>query len=111
MYRSALIFITGDRYNIHRRVLYGKVGWSSLAARRLLFICKALTGYTPSYITEMLSVNNAICQTRSSDWISFQVPRASTELGKSFFFSCSTSEMEFITGNSKALLAGVTSTF
>ena len=89
VHHAALRFITGDPYNTHHCILYEKVGWSSLSVHQetkwLLFIYKALTGHMPSYITEMLSVNNAVYQTRSSDWITLQVPRAFTELGKSAF--------------------------
>ena len=95
---SALRFITDDPYNVHHCVLYEKVGWSSL------FIYKSLADHSPLHITEKLSVINAVYQTRSSDWITLQVLRAFTELGKSDF-SYSTTELEFITGISKASLS------
>lgn len=39
----------------------------------------------PPYITCMLTVNNGLYQSRSSDFITFQVPQAFTELDKSAF--------------------------
>ena len=87
----ALRLITGDPYNTHHCRLYEKVGWPSLATRRethwFIFIYKTLSGYMPEYITSMMSVNNGIYQTRSSGWITCQVLRVFTELGKSAFSS------------------------
>uniref|UniRef100_A0A3B1IPA0 Reverse transcriptase domain-containing protein n=1 Tax=Astyanax mexicanus TaxID=7994 RepID=A0A3B1IPA0_ASTMX len=87
VYHSALRFITGDPYRTHHCDLYRKVGWPPLAARRemhwLILIYKTLSGHMPEYITSLINFNNSNYQTRSSGWISCQVPRVFTELGKS----------------------------
>ena len=92
VYHSALRFITGDSYNTHHCDLYSKVGWPSLVVRRerhwVLFIYKALIGLLPNYISAMLSFNVGSYPTRSSDWITLQVPTVFSELGKSSFSYC-----------------------
>ena len=89
VYHSALRFITGDRYDTHHCILYSKVGWPSLAARRdyhwLLYIFKALTGKQPPYIAALLDRNAPAHQTRSSHWITLKVPWTSTGLGRTAF--------------------------
>ena len=89
VYHSALRFITGDKYLTHHCVLYEKVNWPSLAARReehcLLFIYKALIGQLPLYLSSLLThVNNNYC-TRSQSHIRLCIPRVRTEQGKTAF--------------------------
>ena len=92
MYHSALRFITCDSYSTHHCTLYEKVGWTSLTVRRnrhwLLFIYKTLNGHLPSYISSLLNWSNSHHFTRSSDWLTLEVPRANTELGKTAFSFC-----------------------
>ena len=89
VYHSALRFITGDRFLTHHCVLYGRVGWPSLAARReehcLLFIYKALIGKLPLYLSSLLNhVDSNYC-TRSQSHIRLSIPRVRTEQGKTAF--------------------------
>ena len=89
VYHSALRFITGERYDTHHCILYDKVGWSSLSERRnkhwYQFIFKAIDGKLPPYITLLLQWKNRVRQTRSSNWLTLEVPPVQTELGKSAF--------------------------
>ena len=59
VYHSALRFITGDKFLTHHCILYEKVSWPSLRARReehcLLFIYKALLGQLPLYLSSLLT--------------------------------------------------------
>ena len=90
VYHSALRFITGDSFDTHHCILYDKVGWPSLSLRRSLhwymFVHKAITGKLPPYISSMLVWNDGDQQTRSSDWLTLNVPFARTDLGGTAFF-------------------------
>ena len=89
VYHSALRFITGDSYNTHHCILYNRVGWSSLSERRTKhwhqFIFKAIDGKLPPYITLLLKWKRNSRQTRSSDWLTLEVPSVHSELGKTAF--------------------------
>ena len=89
VYHSALRFITQDKYNTHHCVLYDKVGWTSLAARRdyhwYQFIFKGISGRLPPYITSLLDWNVSSYQTRSSKWLVCTVPQMSTKLGRTAY--------------------------
>ena len=89
VYHSALRFITGDSYDTHHCMLYSKVGWPSLSTRRnhrwYLFIHKAISGKLPPYISSLLKWNVGTQLTRSSSWLTLDVPFARTELGSTAF--------------------------
>ena len=89
-YHGALRFITGCRSLTHHCILYKKVGWLSLPARRLhhwyIFLYKALLGLLPLYLCTHLTVaSNSSYSFRSQDFLSTSVPRARTEFGKRAF--------------------------
>ena len=90
VYHSALRFITGETYNTHHCTLYDRVGWSSLSERRTRhwyqFIFKAIDGKLPPYITLLLHWKRSTRQTRSSDWLTLEVPPIQSELGKTAFY-------------------------
>lgn len=89
VYHSALHFITGDSFNTHHYILCQKVGWSSLKSRRSLhysiFVYKALLYTLPNDLTSLLKYKNIRHQTRSQVWLTLEIPRVATELGKSAF--------------------------
>ena len=89
VYHSALRFITGDSYDTHHCLLYSKVGWSSLSMRRnyhwYMFIHKAISEKLPPYISSLLEWNVGTQLTRSSSWLTLNVPLARTELGITAF--------------------------
>ena len=84
VFHSALRFITGDAYDTHHCVLYGKAGWSSLKERReahwQIFIYKALSGRFPHYLTVMLQISDGLFQTRSAACSSFMVLKSGVSL-------------------------------
>ena len=88
-YHSAIRFITGDAYRTHHCLLYDKVGWLSLENRRAfhlyLFIFKAIIGKLPPYINSMLSLKPNPYASRSSSWITFNIPLMKSDLGKTAF--------------------------
>ena len=88
-YHSAIRFITGDAFRTHHCLLYDKVNWLSPENRRKLhlymFIFKALTGKLPPYISSMFSLKSNPHSTRSTDWITFEVPFRRSDLGKTAF--------------------------
>ena len=90
VYHSALRFITGDSYDTHHCLLYDKVGWPSLTLRRnyhwYRFIFKAISGKLPPYISSLLELNSGTYNTRSSNFLTFNVPLARTDLGNKAFF-------------------------
>ena len=89
VFHSALSILTGDAYDTHHLFLYRKVGWSSLKEMRdahwHIFICKALTGKLPHYLTTLLQISDGLYQTRSTDMLMLYVPYARFELGKTAF--------------------------
>ena len=89
VYHSALRFITGEGYTTHHCSLYERVGWPSLDERRTKhwhqFIFKAIDGKLPPYITLLLDWKKNVYQTRTSAWLSLEIPSVQSELGKSAF--------------------------
>ena len=89
VYHSALRFITGDSYLTHHCVLYEKVGWPSLTARRehhcLLFIFKALCGKLPVYLSSLLKLKVTGHSTRAQAHIRYTIPHMNSEQGKTAF--------------------------
>ena len=89
VYHSALGFIIGDGFLIHRCIVYEKVIWPSLTMRGeqhcLLFIYKALCGKFPLYLSWLLSLSDTNDQTRSQAHIRLIIPRMISEAGKSAF--------------------------
>ena len=89
-YHGALRFITGCKSLTHHCILYEKVGWLSLSARRLhhwyIFVYKALIGLLPSYLCIHLTFkSNSTYSLRSQDFLTTSVPLARTEFGKRAF--------------------------
>lgn len=85
VYHSALQFITGVAYRTH---LYFMLEGTLFVWREincLLLIYQALIRQMPLYITYMLTVNNGLYQTLSSDFITLQVSWVFTEFNKSAF--------------------------
>ena len=89
VYHSALRFITNDNFYTHHCTLYQKVGWSSLQSRRnihlMLFIYKALLCKLPNYLTSLLSFKSSNYKTRSTDYITLNIPRTRTNVGRTGF--------------------------
>lgn len=89
VYHSAIRFITGDRFSTHHCILYQKVNWLPLKSRRemhfALFVYKALLHKLPSYINSLLAVRRSGYQTRTQGWLLLQIPKISSELGRSAF--------------------------
>ena len=89
VYHSALRFVTGANYNTHHCALYDLVAWPSLSQRRdihwFLFIFKTLSGKHPQYLSQLLSWNNNLYSTRSSDLLLLSVPKVRSLLGRSSF--------------------------
>ena len=89
IYHSALRFITGDSFRTHHCILYEKVGWPSMSARReyhcLLFIYKALLNTLPPYLCKLVSFRKCSKHTRSQGILTLEVPFARTDLGDNAF--------------------------
>ena len=89
VYHSAIRFTIQADYSTHHCDLYRMVGWSSLDSRRklhwYLFLFKAITGKLPYYLTGLLDWSLPSYATRSSEWLQFRVPRASTKMGEIAF--------------------------
>ena len=89
VYHSALRLITGDSYLTHHCLLYEKVGWTSLAARReqhcILFIYKAACGKLPMYLSSLLELKVTGHSTRAQAHIRFSCPHMNSEQGKTAF--------------------------
>ena len=90
VYHGALRFITGFKSLTHHCLLYARVGWSSLSARRLnhwrILIYKCILGLLPSYLLTYISQKStASYNLRSQDLFLLSVPKVRTELGKKAF--------------------------
>ncbi len=89
VYHSALRFITRYCFRTHHCILYDKVGWQSLAVRReqhcILFICKALQGKLPGYLTCLFSYRSMSHCTRSHKYLVLENHLVSTGIGKLAF--------------------------
>lgn len=89
VYHSALRFITNDNFHTHHCSLYQKVGWTSLQLRRnihlMLFIYKALLLKLPNYLTSLLSFKSSNYRTRSSNYLTLDIPFTRTNVGRTGF--------------------------
>ena len=74
---DAVYHSTLDVYSTHHCILYKKDGWSSLTETWEAFVFV--------YITSMLDWSSGTHHRRSNDWLSIQVPRVGTDLGRSAF--------------------------
>ncbi len=82
-FHDALRFMTGDGFLTHHCVLYEKVDWPSLAIcreqHRLLFMCKALSGKLPPYLSSPLSFSRSRSHPRLQSHIRLHAPHVNTE--------------------------------
>ena len=89
VYHGALRFVTGCKALTHRCILYARVEWPSLAARRLIhwhiFIYKAILGLLPHYLCNYIFKSQSNYCLRSNEFYLLIMPKVHSEFGKHCF--------------------------
>ena len=89
MYHSALRFITNDKFHTYHCSLYHTVGRTSLQTRRnshlMLLIYNALLLKLPNDLTSLLTLKSRNYNTRSSNYLTLDIPRGRTNVGRTGF--------------------------
>ena len=89
VYHGALRFVTGCKALTHRCILYARVEWPSLAARRLIhwhiFIYKAILGLLPHYLCNYIFKSQSSYCLRSNEFYLLIMPKVHSEFGKHCF--------------------------
>ena len=89
IYHSAIRFVTGAPYDTHHCDLYSLVQWPSLHTRRqihwLSYIYKSMIGKTPPYLSSLLNIATKARISRSSKFISLELPPARIAFGRLSF--------------------------
>jgi hypothetical protein len=84
VYHSAIHFVTKAPYTTHHCDLYALVGWPTLhilcQTHWLQVIYKSLLGKAPIYLSSLVTIATPTRSTRSSRYISLDIPKANTSL-------------------------------